>query len=546
MLEQFNADIECGHGHNVIDALDWLQQTPFTINRPMLELLKLYHPDIPQQEPRKPEVWHKNNAGKERYKDDKHFQAARRLWSRDCAKWWNYHWMVTEAEILCTAAKYPRDEFGNNIKLDFRGRLVVLQKFAYQGDDATRSLFLFKNGLAIGKEGIRWLKAHVAARSGGCSWSDVAKPDKLNLEGRIAWTEKHHDRIVAIGQRIIAGLPLDTNDLPAKDERFQFAAACVEYARCKNNPRFITRLPLVFDASCSGLQHIAMMLRSEDGYYANFYPSDKPCDLYQEVADWIEREKPELWEGIEERHWRKIVKRPVMTEFYGSTEIGKMWQICEELLDLIPRDQRTKEAYKVIGKQALALARAVNKAIEEIVPSIASYRKILEKLCGEYYRANKVMKWPAPWLTILNPYYKPEEVEVSNGRGKNRTEARLCIGNTDEVLPDAVTKIAANFTHSSDAALMHAVALMAKGEGIEILPIHDCWACLAPHAQRLNEIVRDRMIWLHRDHDWLGAALRTAQRELPDVDLSYLADDIAAATGTYDYEIFRKPFFNIS
>ena len=85
--------------------------------------------------------------------------------------------------------------------------------------------------------------------------------------------------------------------------------------------------------------------------------------------------------------------------------------------------------------------------------------------------------------------------------------------------PEAVQKVAANFTHSADAALMHAVALVARQEGIEIIPVHDCWACLAPHAARLNHIVRDRMKWLHTQHDWLGQAYRTALAELPGVDI---------------------------
>ena len=483
----------------------------------MLDLLEREKP-VPEEAPTQPQGWWKDKSGQKQAEKD--YRTKLKWWSRSFNKWQNWHFMIDEAKNLCDPAQYLRDEFYNILKLDFRGRLVVLQSFAYQGDDATRSLCEFKNGAPIGEEGIRWLKAHVAARACGWKYSDHPKPDRLNFEGRIAWTERHLKRLCRIGDRILAGQPLAQDDLPEKDERHQFARACVELAQVeRTGASFVTHLPLVFDQSCSGLGHIAMMLMSEDGKYANLYPGDEPCDLYQTVADWIAREKPELWEGIEERHSRKIIKRPVMTEFYGSTLHGKAGQIFEELIDLMPKHERTADKYKAAGKQADALASAVELAIENIVPSIVVYRKYVEYLCAKYVEANKSMRWPAPWLTICNPYYEMDIVEVSHGRGKDRTRVNHCRGNTDQVRPEAVQKVAANFTHSSDAALMHAVALAARNEGIELLPIHDCWACLAPHAKRLNEIVREQMKLLHTQHNWLDLAYRAALAELPGADI---------------------------
>ena len=581
VIEQFNADIAWGRGRNVLDALDWMQQTPFTINKPILKLLQRMPPRrVPQWEPRRPEKWDTEDGtqnGKKlsekaieaaaarksklikRKKHEKltakqtqdavehHFQVRRNAWMRRRAKWLNFHWTVQDAEILCDEHEYPDGEFFNILKLDLRGRLVALHSFAYQADDANRALFLFKNGAEIGRVGIRYLKAHVAARACGWKHSDHPKPDKLNLQGRIDWTERHLGGLLRIGECILTEQSLEAGDLPEEDECYQFAAACVELAllaRTNYSTKFKTHLPLVFDASCSGLQHIAFALRSEDIRFANGYPDidGKPSDLYEKIAEWI-RNNTKLLDGIDERHHRKIVKRPVMTQFYGSTTLGKMLQIYEVLVDITPLENRTDEFYQTVGKRAYALAEAVTKAIPEIVPSISQFSTFVTNLCGKYTVANKPMKWRAPWLTLLHAYYTPKWATSSHGSGKDRTRTDHVVGYTNNIDPEAVSKVAANVTHSMDAALMHAVAKMCHDEQIPIAPIHDCWATLACHAERLNWIIRDRMIWVHK-HDWLGEMYRMAVNA--GIDLTDIPDP-ATLKGTYDPEPnFRESYFNIS
>ena len=138
---QFADDIASGRGRNVTDALDWMQQTPYRINRPMLDLLERENP-VPEEAPPQPQAWWKDKNGQKLAEKD--YRAKLKWWSRSFNKWQNWHFMLDEAKNLCDAPLYPRDEFYNILKLDFRGRLVVLQSFAYQGDDATRSLFEFK------------------------------------------------------------------------------------------------------------------------------------------------------------------------------------------------------------------------------------------------------------------------------------------------------------------------------------------------------------------------------------------------------------------
>ena len=58
------------------------------------------------------------------------------------------------------------------LNIDFRGRIYPIPHFNFTRDDRVRGLFLFADGKPIGKEGLLWLKTHVAARADGVAWSD--------------------------------------------------------------------------------------------------------------------------------------------------------------------------------------------------------------------------------------------------------------------------------------------------------------------------------------------------------------------------------------
>jgi hypothetical protein len=76
---------------------------------------------------------------------------------------------------------------------------------------------------------LKWLKAHVAARADGVSWS--IKPSKLNLGKRVAWTEENIELLCKIGRAVLGGSYPETIEwaLPSEDdERYQFLAACAE------------------------------------------------------------------------------------------------------------------------------------------------------------------------------------------------------------------------------------------------------------------------------------------------------------------------------
>src|SRR4029078_7180501 len=124
------------------------------------------------------------------------------------------------------------------------------------------------------------------------------------------------------------------------DKPFAFLAACIEWCDAIDSPGHIPRLPLQFDATCSGPQHLSAMTRDEVGApLVNLDTGDikeRPNDIYQVIA---EKEAtaveghPYFAELFNDPDFagfkidRKLVKGPVMTYRYSGTDRGMVPQM---------------------------------------------------------------------------------------------------------------------------------------------------------------------------------------------------------------------------
>jgi DNA-directed RNA polymerase len=160
-----------------------------------------------------------------------------------------------------------------------------------------RALFLFADCEPIGEEGLKWLKAHVAGTANGNDWSDTKKPGALGHYDRIEWTDRYLEKLCDIGRAVIRRDDPATIPWALPKKPYQFLVACVELAQAiDEGPEFKTRLPLIFDGSCSGLQHLCAMTRAAEGLYVNLTDAFEPHDFYSvdmvpgatEVRDFLE------------------------------------------------------------------------------------------------------------------------------------------------------------------------------------------------------------------------------------------------------------------
>jgi DNA-directed RNA polymerase len=496
----------------VLDAINALQSVEFVISRPILDLVKRTGtPPMPDDLLAKT--------------DKKSKQKVRELDAE--IRNWEFDRTVAEGKIGL-ACYIP-------LTMDPRGRLVPIPWLNFVREDRVRALFLFANGEPIDDDGVIWLKQFIARLADGNTFSDENKPSRLNLEQRLDWTERNLSKIRDIG---VAVLYDDVPDLDGIDDRFQFAAACAELvgvmAAVGDGSDFITRLPIQFDASCSGLQHLCAMARADEGRYVNIGPPpqdhyvddgfgnlvnlgpDESPDIYTLVQRDVYLDHPEFGDLVHPLE-RKLAKTPTMTKLYGCGTKKMAKQINDALLQM----------EKSAGGQEEALAKAIRGTIEKIAPKAIEVFEWLQELAAICAKKQLSLRWTTklgfPAVSEYRvsdtkqmkcPILKDGKQVVRKGKPIFRY-TKLAVGYKDNIKTGkAITSAAANFVHSADACHLQMVALACEQEVIPLVTVHDCFATTANHAGRLNQIIREQFVAMY-EYDWLANVWQWARNALP-------------------------------
>lgn len=535
---EVRAAIRAGTMQPTLDAINALQSVAWTINQPILKVMlqciwrKIPVKGLPRPEPypkpAHPKPWPTMTEDEQRawrYRADKIEQQNRGLVSD----------RVLLAEDISTAGHLTDAErFWTPFNADWRGRVYPMSHLNFQRDDRVRALFLFADGAPIGDEGLRALKTHVA------NCGAFKKIDKAPIEERIAWVDKNLRRIKRWAER-----PLETRTWMKADTPFLFLAAAMELIAALNGgAEYVTHLPVSFDGSCSGLQHLAAATRdAETAKLVNLTPSPTPQDVYQVVADVVtnrlrtdllsdatlgkkKRKTPVrklaklcLDHGID----RSVVKRATMTFAYSSKKFGMASQFKEDLM-------RPLEIKTLAGElsehpfgddngrmAAIYLAGHVYDAIKAIVKRPAEAMDFLQTLARVLAHEGKPLRWTTPTgLPWCNAYYEPTYVRVKLWLHDAAVTLRLATGDTREIRKDkAANGVSPNAVHACDAAHLMLTCNAAVREGIvNLATVHDSFGCLAPQAVRFNQIIREQFVQMYQQHDILAEVLAQAKCDL--------------------------------
>jgi DNA-directed RNA polymerase len=411
--------------------------------------------------------------------------------------------------------------------IDFRGRCYpVTQDLHPQGDDLSKGLHEFHEGIALGPRGAFWLACRIGSNYGNGI-------DKMNFQKRFEWVKEHSEEIVSSAKD-----PLDGNRFwTTAEEPWQFLAGCAEWAEYMDKgAAFVSHLPVNLDGSINGAQHLSALGMDPIGArLTNMTPCPDRQDLYTDVCNiCIERINSDVLNGVEEaRHWvgkvtRSTVKRGVMTTPYGVTDRG--------LRDQLIQDKHTKGLEGSQVANANYFKNVLSDAIGQCVTGAKSIMAYLQDVAETAAEAELPFAWTGPLgMRVCQAYhlFNVNRIETVMGTFRLQEEnAKLGLAKRKQALAASP-----NFVHHLDAMHLYRTVLRSREEGIkDFLVVHDSYGCHAAHMEKMSRFIREEFVALYQeDH------LQNLANEYEAVGLKLPA---TPKKGTFDVrEVLEAPFF---
>lgn len=429
--------------------------------------------------------------------------------------------------------------FWNDYSCDRRGRIYSLQHLGFGREDHVRSMFRFANGMPLGDP--YWLQNHVAK----CHGETEKEPEAA----RIRWVEDHKQDIIAI-----ANDPVGAFDLWAKAESpFAYLAACRELAAAYKDPNFVTHLPIGFDGSANGLQHLALLkgdvvAASKVNLMPSEYLSDDDSvwDVYAEMIDKaLERINVDdcshacWWRSrfynnhFSAKDRRKLLKTPILAYGYCVTLRGATRQISDVYYKELKQKVKPPEgAFRYLAETVLDVC------VDEL-PGPTAVMEYIKKCAERRAKSDRFLEWQSPsGFPVENRYQEAEFKRINCKSGKKRTTHKIAIGVTDKIDAKAISSAPANFVHSLDSAHLIAVVNGAIGSGItDLLCVHDCYYSHAPNGTRLRQIILTELRDMYRNNPLTDLGRRNdpegAETPPPEEYLPLNLDDLPQSTNAF-------------
>lgn len=413
--------------------------------------------------------------------------------------------------------------------LDFRGRVYCQSSLiSPQGGDLQKGLLRFSNGMELGKDGRYWL-----AVQGANVWGE----DKVSFADRVKFIEEMSEDI-----RDYAADPLSFKGWAGADKPWQFLNWCFEWANLldwedegKKTEDFISHIPVAMDGSCSGIQHYSAMLRDDIGGAAvNLVPSEKPQDIYGEVAKVVIRklkglidEEADVVQQTLAKYWldigitRGMTKKSVMTLPYGSTQLTCRESVGDYLNDLVAKESKSAKAegrsIELVHPFSTTKSDPCNRfeaeklvssliwtSIGEVVVAARAGMSFIKSITKFVAKANIALEWTTPTGFIVSQsIYKMEKCRIKT-QLMGATDFTLLEPTDDIDVRRMGTSCAPNYVHSFDASHLTLAVCSFDDRGItDIAVIHDSFGGHAGVTQKLRDSLVSSFIEMYERKHWL-------------------------------------------
>lgn len=482
-------------------ALNKSQEVPYVINKPMLELLNEARKlnvtvGMPGTKPAPKPEWKLDGVPKDTYDERtlEEFQG----WKLSMREWYNNErTRVGQLRALMQMIQIC-EEFKDEKELyfptcvDWRYRLYFKSSLHPQGSDVQKAMLAFGRAKPLGERGLFWLKVHVATCYGY---------DKALFEKRAAWADANIEQI-----RLVASNPFNAEAFRSADSPWCFLAACIDLVTAidSGSPEtYESRIPVAMDATNSGSQHFAAMLRDPvAGRLTNLFweGNEEKADMYMDVknrTDVMVASDLDVTEFTTQAHYwreneitRSMCKRPCMTYTYSATV-----RSCAEYIYLGAKENGYEgtDEYSLMNLAGY-LAPRMRAAVEAANPKAAEAMRYMQQITTRV-PVSEHMQWKTPLGgLVVNRYTDAVETRVSV-KSMNLTHL-LCYNRNFDVNNKRKSKsgIAPNAIHSMDATHLMKVI---NAFGGDIMPIHDSVATHACDVDDMHTAIREQFVEMY-------------------------------------------------
>lgn len=467
----------------VYECMDAVASTPWRVNRKVLAVMQ--------------EIWRRggdprlgiphadDEAMPDRLPDDADPDDIRKrkrervlIHERNIASQRDRRYFIRRTDIARELSAFDRVWYPH--QLDFRGRAYPIpQILNHQGDDQCRGLLEFADARPITTDAGREALMIEVANAYGV--------DKVPYSERVEWAADHAADIARS-----ALTPFDTDWWVKADAPWQCLAACMALSDPEAGAHAVTRR----DGTCNGLQNYAALGRDSDAAaLVNMVPGDRPSDIYSIVAEELKRRlaadsASPYAARILPIVTRKATKAPVMTTFYGVTEIGERRQAFEFLRSVGYEDVNMYAASRYLRGQTSAALGGLASGAMRIMGWLTECARVVAS------KSEASLKWKTPLgFPVVQSYHSDRFHRVT-------TVAHILIARVhDESAPLLARKHIAsfppNFIHSIDASHMFLTARECRRAGITFAAVHDNFWTHAEDRPIQDRILREQFVALH-------------------------------------------------